>query len=104
MKTEIFSTYAEFLKREDKHINGVSEEFAKNNPDYISDNYRNVGCYNCKNCDYCNYCDYCDYCDTCKNCKNCDYCDYCYNCKDCDKCKYCKDCNDCQGLIGESNK
>jgi hypothetical protein len=29
MKTEIFKSYNEFLNREDKSVNGVSAEFAK---------------------------------------------------------------------------
>ena len=37
-KTKIFNSYSEFLKREDKSINGVSPEFAEAHPDYEKDN------------------------------------------------------------------
>ncbi len=45
MKTEIFNTYAEFLNREDKAVNGVSPQFAKEHLDYIADNETNSGCW-----------------------------------------------------------
>ena len=47
MKTEIFKTIEDFLKREDKDVNGVSEEFAKENPDYEKKNETNKACWNC---------------------------------------------------------
>lgn len=47
MKTQIFENYAEFLKREDKELNGVSEEFAKANPNFSEENETNKGCSRC---------------------------------------------------------
>lgn len=52
MKTEIFKTYAEFLARPDKHINGVSPEFAKANPTYAKEKY-NSACWSCAGCSDC---------------------------------------------------
>lgn len=49
MKTKIFKDYESFCGREDKDINGVSLEFAQNNPDWKLDNDRNSGCWNCIN-------------------------------------------------------
>lgn len=43
MKTQIFKTYQDFLEEKDKSINGVSPEFAKENPDYEQGN-NNIGC------------------------------------------------------------
>ena len=59
MPTQIFATYGDFLKREDKAVNGVSPEFAKSNPDYEEQQETNQGCWNCV------------YCKDCKDCKNC---------------------------------
>lgn len=38
MKTTIFKTYSDFLNRTEIETNGVSESFAKNNPDYEKEN------------------------------------------------------------------
>ena len=78
MKTQIFETYSDFLKREDKAVNGVSPEFAKNRPDYEKQNETNQACWDCDNCE------------DCKDCKACD------NCKDCKACEDCKRCWDCE--------
>ena len=48
--TKIYKNKAEFNKREDKKINGVSEDFARENPDYEKENISNIGCWNCYNC------------------------------------------------------
>lgn len=46
MKTLIFKDYLEFYHREDKTINGVSAEFAENNPEYEKQNETNDDCWN----------------------------------------------------------
>ncbi len=63
-QTKIFKDYAEFLNREDKTVNGVSVEFAVENPDYETDNATNTGCWNCLNCVNCRYCDDCFNCNS----------------------------------------
>ena len=83
MKTQIFPTYADFLKREDKAVNGVSPEFAKNHPDYEKQNETNQACWDCKACEACK---------ACKRCWDCDNCKDCVACKDCKDCVACKDC------------
>ena len=70
-KTQIFKSHSEFIKREDKSINGVSEYFAKNHPDFEEQNRTNRACWNCSGCSDC------------------------YDCYDCYDCSYCFDCYDC---------
>lgn len=53
MKTEIFKSYLEFLRREDKTVNGVSPEFAEKHPDYEKQNATNKGCWDCSRCSGC---------------------------------------------------
>lgn len=53
VNTFIYTTFEEFSLRDVKSINGVSPTFADDNPDYISDNQTNKGCWNCKNCKNC---------------------------------------------------
>ena len=67
-KTEVFNGYWDFLKREDKTVNGVSPSFAKEHPDYKQDNKSNIGCWNCINCTHSEYCYLCTDCTDCKNC------------------------------------
>lgn len=74
MKTEIFKTIKDFENRPDKLINGVSEEFAKNNSDYEIDNSSNEGCWNCVSCRDCTECTECTYCVECADCRNCEGC------------------------------
>jgi hypothetical protein len=81
MKTQIFNSYEDFLKREDKFINGVSKEFAEENPDYEEANSTNSYCWNCEYCTYCWDCRDCVSCEYCANCRNCRYSIYCYRCK-----------------------
>src|SRR5690606_30453131 len=113
METQIFKNYQDFLKREDRKVNGVSPEFAKNNPNYKEMNCSNRGCYNCSycsncsdcsycsncsDCSYCSYCSYCSdcsYCSYCSYCSDCSYCYYCYDCSYCSNCSYCSYCSDC---------
>ena len=85
MKTQIFPTYADFLKREDTSANGVSPEFAESNPDYEEQQETNQGCWDCKDCKACEDCD---------NCEDCEDCWDCDNCEDCDNCKACWDCEE----------
>ena len=53
MKTEIFESYYEFSKREDKKVNGVSKEFAYKNPEFEKENDKNDGCWDCSGCSRC---------------------------------------------------
>jgi hypothetical protein len=45
MKTQIFKSYDEFLQREDKSVNGVSDEFAQRHVNYAEQNETNTGCW-----------------------------------------------------------
>jgi len=54
--TQIFKDYSDFIDREDKKINGVSEEFAKEYPDYEKQNATNEACWNCESCVSCVSC------------------------------------------------
>jgi len=49
MNTQIFKNYDDFFERQDKNINGVSEEFAKKFPNYAEMNQTNTGCWDCYN-------------------------------------------------------
>ncbi len=51
--TQIFKDYYEFSNRENKDINGVSESFAKNNPNWEKENETNKACWNCSRCSDC---------------------------------------------------
>ena len=95
MKTQIFKNRAEFLKREDKEINGVSEAFAKNHPDFEEDNETNKGCWNCSDCSDCFSCFSCSRCSDCYYCSDCSDCYYCSGCSDCYYCSGCFSCSDC---------
>ena len=59
METKIFKTREDFLNREDKDVNGVSEEFAKDYPDYEKKNETNEACWNCSDCSCCSDCSGC---------------------------------------------
>ena len=85
MKTQVFESYIDFIKREDKSINGVSPEFAKNNPDYEVDNNSNIGCWNCRGC---------------KECQECIGSEECEECYECNLCKECVKCTGCRGVKG----
>lgn len=50
MKTKIYKDYYEFSQRENRDENGVSQEFAKNNPDFERENIANKSCWNCSGC------------------------------------------------------
>jgi hypothetical protein len=79
--TKIYKSYSEFQKREDEKINGVSEEFAKLNPDFIADNETNIGCWQCMSC------------------KNCEHCFFCYSCENCQFCVMCEGCLECEECL-----
>jgi hypothetical protein len=107
MKTLIFNSYNEFLNRPDKLINGVSQDFANENPKYEAMNETNKACWNCRycsdcsdcsscsDCSYCAYCSSCSSCSDCSSCSYCSYCSFCYDCSSCSYCSYCSYCADC---------
>lgn len=94
-KTEIFPSYASFLNRHDKKINGVSDDFAKINPEFAEQNQNNEGCWNCSNCIGCDRCEDSNDCRHCRSCKNCGVCKDCNNCSDCGGCYACIYCENC---------
>lgn len=65
MTTQVFKTYADFLAREDKKVNGVSPDFTG-----VFDD-SNVGCWNCTHCTGCIYCAHCAHCKNCLACTGC---------------------------------
>lgn len=94
-KTFIFASYKEFMAREDKNVNGVSETFAEDFPHYEDMNTTNIGCWNCTECYGCVDCAECA---ACEDCADCFFCTLCYDsvhCVGCDQCRSCVDCNDC---------
>ena len=68
--TQIFKTYSDFYNREDKKVNGVSEEFASDHPDYEKENETNEGCWNCSDCSDCSDCSGCSDCYGCSRLTN----------------------------------
>lgn len=84
-KTRIFKSYEEFLDRSDKSINGVSIEFAIDNPEWEEMNITNTGCWNCYLCFDCYFCDSCKYCTYCRDCT---LCVYCFSCVSSESCAY----------------
>jgi hypothetical protein len=78
--TQIFESYSAFLKREDKKVNGVDADFAKQYPDHEKQNESNEGCWNCSGCSDC------------------------YDCYDCFDCSGCFDCSRCSGCYGLQKK
>ena len=68
MKTKIYKSYADFLMRENKEENGVSEEFAAEHPDFEMQNETNSGCWNCHACQNCYDCLSCYDCQNCVSC------------------------------------
>ena len=53
MKTRIYKTYSDFLDRTERLENGVSEDFAKEYPDFEKQNETNEACWNCSRCSDC---------------------------------------------------
>lgn len=95
MKTVIFDTYQDFQKREDKETNGVSPEFARENPNYKKENESNKGCWNCEECEECEECEGCVVCKKCKRCEECEGCKGCEDLKDGFKLRFHKKCHTC---------
>ena len=62
MTTQIFESYSDFLRREDKNINGVDKDFANAYPNYEEQNETNNGCWNCSRCSGCSDCSDCSDC------------------------------------------
>jgi len=76
MDYKIFNSYEEFLLREDKKQNGMSENFYKLHEEFLiihTDN-NNEGCWNCLNCVKCKDCVFCENCKLCENCTHCKEC------------------------------
>jgi hypothetical protein len=63
-------------------FNGVSKEFAKDHPNYETNNETNAYCWNCLDCVNSIGCDSCTDCVWCRRCESCDSCVQCENCKD----------------------
>lgn len=103
MKTQIFKSYEDFLQREDKLINGVSERFAEKHPNWQEMNSSNKGCWNCVNCTNCTNCTDCTSCDNCTNCYDCTNCHGCTDCSDCSRCFGCTDCTGRSYEVGLSS-
>ena len=97
-KTQIFKEWIDFHNREDKTLNGVSEEFAKENPNFEKDNESNKACWNCSRCSDCSVCSDCSDCSGCSRCSDCSVCSDCSDCYDCYDCYGCYGCYDCSGL------
>ena len=95
MATQIFETRLEFLRREDKTINGVSPGFAARHPNWNQDNESNKGCWNCSGCSGCFGCSDCSDCSRCSRCSGCSGCSDCSGCSGCSGCSYCFGCSDC---------
>ena len=98
-ETKIFATYHDFIYREDRKLNGVSQEFADKYPNYEQQNETNIGCYNCIGCTKCRTCVNCEFCDECRcSCVDCVRCFDCKSCKNCSDAKSCSRCNDCERI------
>jgi hypothetical protein len=118
MKTKVFKSYEDFLNREDKTLNGVTEEFfeAYKSGIYDSDN---EGCWNCKSCSDCVGCVNCRDCQSSTNCINsnlcynsedlvgCNDCDFSQKCVNCTSSRYmtsCTNCSDSEYLHNAKNR
>ena len=65
MKTKIYKTLSEFLERNQQLENGVSEQFATDNPEFEKQNGTNKACWNCSDCSDCSDCFRCSGCSRC---------------------------------------
>jgi len=79
--TRIYKNYTDFTNRENFEENGVSEDFAKHNPDFSADNETNIGCWNCIGCIDCSHCTDCENSKSCRHCKLCNNCSHCVRCE-----------------------
>jgi len=92
METKIYKSKEHFDKRKDKKVNGVSPSFAKQYPNFKTDNNTNNGCWDCYHCYHCSGCSGCSGCPGCSGCWD------CYHCSDCYDCSNCYDCHDKKGV------
>ena len=72
-KIQIFKNYEEFLIREDRYVNGVTQDFlTKNNLTLETLCLVNCkGCWNCIDCENCENCTECIHCTDCLDCASC---------------------------------
>ena len=70
MNTQIFENHKAFTERENKSVNGVSPEFAAENPEWDIES-ENKGCWNCSHCSRCYGCYGCSLCSRCSRCSDC---------------------------------
>jgi len=92
-KTLVYKKYKEFLSREEKQFNGVSESFARKHHGYEKENVTNNSCWNCSNCVDCVDCANCVDCVDCYKANN------SFDCTRCAECMRCSDCSDCFGMF-----
>lgn len=78
MTTIVFENLEEFRNREDKTINGVTQEFADAHPGWDAE-LGNTGCWNCDSCYSCGTCSDCRACRDCYACQDCSDCSRCYH-------------------------
>ena len=92
MTTKIYANYQEFIEREDKNCNGVTQQFLDQHnltlADAIKENKTNAGCFNCSDCTGCIKCKECTGCSDCTDCSDCSCCTDCTSCTGCIKCTY----------------
>jgi len=99
MTTKIFKKYEDFLNRENKKENGVTQEFADLNLGWDKES-NNEGCWNCSGCHGCHGCSRCSDCSGCYDCHGCSGCYGCSRCSDCSDCSRCSDCSGCSECHG----
>ncbi len=99
-KTQIFEDLTAFLAREDKIINGVTADFAKEHGIDLEKDDGNVGCWNCVRCYRCLNCWICERCEACWRCRRCVRCRRCEICRRCVRCLNCWICERCCGRRG----
>ena len=101
MQTKVYPDYATFLAREDKTLNGVTAQFADDNPCWEEER-NSKGCWNCSGCFDCSGCSRCSGCFDCSGCSRCSDCFDCSRCSDCSgcfDCSRCSDCSDCSDMV-----
>jgi hypothetical protein len=87
------AVFDEIRKENPVIFNGVSPEFAKEHPNYETNNETNSFCWNCNDCVNCIGCDNCTDCVWCVNCESCDSCVQCEKCKDTKYSVWCENIN-----------
>ena len=106
---EIYENKEAFDKREDKTLNGVTQDylfgFGLTLEEVASSLVGCEGCfnchdcYNCKRCERCIECYMCVECYGCTECFRCKDCNVCLECKVCIKCEDCTECFKCEGCV-----